>query len=86
MATLLRWRLVPLRKPAWGRGANSGRWSAEIRNFPGSGPDRLGYDAWVLPPLPGSRGECWIRRISMLGGPLLLALTGALIFALILYV
>ena len=81
MATRFRWRLTPSSKPTRGREASSKQKLAQVTPLPGA--DRLGFDAWLLPPLEVSRGEQWIRRISVASGPFLMLLaTGLLIWLL----
>ena len=44
--------------------------------------DWIGYDAWLLPPLPQSKAERAIRLISTASGPIALTLTCAGLLAL----
>jgi hypothetical protein len=81
MASRLRWRLPPSVTPTRGRAAKSVHQTAEITPLPGVDGDRLGYDAWVLPPLPVSRSERWIRLGSVFIGPLLLVLVAGLLIS-----
>jgi nitric oxide synthase oxygenase domain/subunit len=39
--------------------------------------DRLAHDSWLLPPIPPSPTEKWVRRISIVSGPVLLVAVAA---------
>jgi hypothetical protein len=77
MATQLRWRRAPATRPV--RGTSSNRKPAEVTPLYGIDQDRLGFDAWLLPPLELSRGGWWVGRLSAASGPVLLTAAAGLL-------
>jgi hypothetical protein len=53
--------------------------SDKVSPLPGLERERLGYDSWLLPSVEPDRSERWVRRISIVSGPILLVVAAGLL-------